>query len=59
MCEELSLGDERPERADNLNIAHISHKSLPVSSDEAMVLKIPQSDPGRIQELDSISIKAF
>jgi hypothetical protein len=53
--EQLCLGDERPGRADDVNMVHISQKSLPVSSDEAMVLKIQQSDPGRIQALDSIS----
>ncbi len=55
MGEQLCRGDERPGRSDDVNMTHISQKSLPVPSDEAMVLKIPKTDPDRIQALDSIS----
>ena len=43
-CEQLCLGDERPGRADDVNMVHISHKSLPVSSDEAMAWKKKRTD---------------
>jgi hypothetical protein len=54
MCEQRCRGDERPRRADDVNMVCISHKSQPVSSDEANMLKIPMSDPDRIQALDYI-----
>ena len=54
MCEQLCLGDERPERADDVNMVHIYQKSLPLSSDEAVVLKITRSDSDCIQTHDSI-----
>ncbi len=57
MCEKLYLGDERPGRADDVSMIHISHKSNPKSSDGAMVLKIPRSDPGRIHALNSMCLK--
>ncbi len=41
MCEQICLGDKRPGRDDDVKMVHISQKSLPVFSDEAMVLKSP------------------
>ncbi len=58
-CEQRCLEDERPGRADDVNMVHISQKSPPVPSDEAMVLKIPTSDSDRIQALDYISITDY
>ena len=58
-CEQLCLRDERPRRADDVNMVRISHKYRPVSSDEALVLKISISDSNRIQALDSISITDY